>query len=123
MILLDTNAIVWALVDDPRAAALFASGRSLRISPVSLLEMRFLVEVGRLDLVPGRSVDEVVEDPRWQLDSPSSARLFTAALDVEWTRDPFDRLLVAHARYRRWRLATGDRFLIEELQEKDVLEL
>lgn len=85
--------------------------------------MRFLVEVGRLDLVPGHSVEEVVEDPRWQLDNPSSARLFTAALDVEWTRDPFDRLLVAHARYRRWRLATGDRFLIEQLQEEDVLEL
>lgn len=123
MILLDTNAVIWALAEDPRAAGLLASGRSLRISPVSLLEMRFLVEVGRLDPVPGHSVEEIVDDPRWDLDSPSSARLFTAALDLEWTRDPFDRLLVAHARYRRWRLATGDRFLIERLPEEDVLEL
>jgi PIN domain nuclease of toxin-antitoxin system len=123
LILLDTNAVIWALTGDARAAALFASGRRLRLSPVCLLEIRFLVEVGRLRLVRGRSVGEVVDDPRWQLDSPSSARLFTVALDVEWTRDPFDRLLVAHARYRRWRLATGDRFLIEQLQEEEVLPL
>jgi PIN domain nuclease of toxin-antitoxin system len=123
LILLDTNAVIWALTGDARAAALFASGRRLRLSPVCLLEIRFLVEVGRLRLVRGRSVAEVVDDPRWQLDSPSSARLFTVALDVEWTRDPFDRLLVAHARYRRWRLATGDRFLIEQLQEEEVLPL
>jgi PIN domain nuclease of toxin-antitoxin system len=34
---------------------------------------------------------------------------------VGWTRDPFDRLLVAHAFYRGWRLATGDHDLIERL--------
>lgn len=123
MILLDTNALLWALADDRRSDPLFVSGRTLRISPVSLLEIRFLVEVGRVDLVVGRSVDEIVEDPRWDLDSPSSARLFTAALDVDWTRDPFDRLLVAHASYRHWRFATGDRSLIERLPEEDVLPL
>jgi hypothetical protein len=61
--------------------------------------------------------------PRWRLDSPSSARLFEAAFDLVWTRDPFDRLLVAHARYRKWRLATGDRFLKEELPAEAVFPL
>lgn len=123
MILLDTNAVVWSLGDHPRAAPLFTGGRHLRLSPVSLLEIRFLIEVGRLELAAGRSVAEIAEDPRWTLDSPSSARLFTVALDLDWTRDPFDRLLVAHARYRRWRLATGDRLLKERLPERALLSL
>jgi predicted transcriptional regulator of viral defense system len=33
------------------------------------------------------------------------------------------QLLVAHARCRRWRLATGDRFLVEQLQEEEALPL
>lgn len=123
MILLDTNAVLWALAGNPRATPLFAHGRSLRLSPVSLLEISFLVEVGRLELAPGRSVAEIAEDPRWKLDSPSSARLFAAAHNLEWTRDPFDRLLVAHARYRRWRLATGDRLLWERLEGESILAL
>ena len=123
MILLDTNAVLWALAGNPRAAPLFAQGRPLRLSPVSLLEIRFLVEVGKLGLAPGRSVAEIADDSRWKLDSPSSARLFAAALDLEWTRDPFDRLLVAHARYRRWRLATGDRVLRERLEGEATVAL
>ena len=123
MILLDTNAVLWVLATNPRAAPLFAQGRPLRLSPVSLLEIRFLVEVGRLELAAGRSVTEIAEDSRWKLDSPSSARLFSVALDIDWTRDPFDRLLVAHARYRRWRLATGDRLLHERLKGDSLLAL
>jgi PIN domain nuclease of toxin-antitoxin system len=123
LILLDTNAVLWALADNPRAAPLFAQRQSLRLSPVSLLEIRFLVEVGKVTLTPGRSVAEIADDPRWRLDSPSSARLFAAAFDLEWTRDPFDRLLVAHARYRRWRLATGDRLLQERLDGEALLTL
>jgi PIN domain nuclease of toxin-antitoxin system len=123
LILLDTNAVLWTLAANPRAAPLFAHGASLRLSPVSLLEIRLLLEVGRLELAPGRSVAEIAEDPRWKLDSPSSARLFAAAFDIEWTRDPFDRLLVAHARYRRWRLATGDRLLQERLEATALLAL
>jgi PIN domain nuclease of toxin-antitoxin system len=123
LILLDTNAVLWALAGDRRAAPLFAHGGPLRLSPVSLLEIRFLVEVGRLELAPGRSVAEIADDDRWRLDSPSSARLFAAALDLDWTRDPFDRLLVAHARYRRWRLATGDGHLQERLPADALLPL
>jgi PIN domain nuclease of toxin-antitoxin system len=123
LILLDTNAVLWALAEHPRASPLLSAGHQLRLSPVSLLEVRLLVEVGRLGLVPDRSVAEIAEDSRWKLDSPASARLFAAAFDLDWTRDPFDRLLVAHARYRRWRLATGDRQLQEHLSDQELLPL
>ncbi len=123
MILLDTNAVLWGLTESDRFAPLQVPGRRLRLSPVSLLEISFLVEVGRVEFRDRTGVADIIDDPRWILDSPSSARLFTEALDLEWTRDPFDRLLVAHARYRRWRLATGDRVLLDRLDDDIVVAL
>ena len=115
MILLDTNAVIWLLTSHPRAAPLLVGRQPLALSPVSLLELRFLEEVGRIQLTPDTTVAALIDDPRWRHDNPSSRALFEAALPVAWTRDPFDRLLVAHARYRDWPLATGDRRLIAQL--------
>lgn len=123
MILLDTNALLWLLVDHPRAAPLRKPRRRLYLSPVTLLELRFLQEVGRLAELPGRSISELGRDPRWLLDDPSSEQLFAAAAGLAWTRDPFDRLIAAHARCRRWPLATGDRRLLEHLSPNEALAL
>ena len=123
MTLLDTNAVLWLLAGHPRATPLRQSKHRLRLSPVSVLEIQFLIEVGRLMLVPGQTLASISADPRWLLDSPRSNALFDAALDVAWTRDPFDRLIVAHARCRRWRLATGDRNIGANLPPNAVWSL
>jgi PIN domain nuclease of toxin-antitoxin system len=57
------------------------------------------------------------------IDNPSAVDWFERALDVGWTRDPFDRLLVAHARLRRWRLATADATILEHLAPHEYIEL
>jgi PIN domain nuclease of toxin-antitoxin system len=121
MILLDTNAVLWMLTGHRRAAALADTAARLFLSPVSLLELKFLVECGRLEELGEDALDRVAADPRWRLDNPTCERLFRAALPLDWTRDPFDRLLVAHAKCRRWRLATGDRALRDRLPAEMVL--
>src|SRR6185295_18123622 len=78
-----------------------------RPSPASLLELQFLIEAGRIRLREG-TLEQLAEDDRWLVDDPPAAAWFGRAVDLSWTRDPFDRLLVAHARYRGWRLATAD---------------
>lgn len=117
MILLDTNAIVWVLAGHERARPLLGAAGRKYVSPVSLLELRFLEEVGRVG--PTAAAD----DPRWSVDDPPASLLFRAALEVTWTRDPFDRLLVAHASCRRLRLATGDRRILDHLPPEAVLAL
>jgi PIN domain nuclease of toxin-antitoxin system len=72
------------------------------------LELQLLIEVGRLRLRAQASVADLVKDDRWVVDDPPAASWFERALAGGWTRDPFDRLLVAHAELRGWRLATGD---------------
>ena len=123
MILLDTNAVVWVLAAHERARPVLAAAGRRYVSPVSLLELEFLRQVGRIELDGPAAVAALAEDPRWTLDDPPSSVLFRAALDVDWTRDPFDRLLVAHAAARRFRLATGDRRILDHLAPDAVLAL
>lgn len=123
MILLDTNAILWLLTAHPRAVPLRDGRHRHAVSPVSLLELQLLIEVGRLKLAAGVDLAAHITQRGWRIDNPSSHALFAAAIAVPWTRDPFDRLLVAHARLRRCRLATGDRMLIARLPGEDVIAL
>jgi len=122
VILLDTNAIIW-LLQRHRRARVLADRVRLHMSPVSLLELQMLVEAGRLEHQGGRTVASVAADPRWKLDEPPAGRWFEQTVEIGWTRDPFDRLLVAHARLRGWKLATGDRALLERLPASACLPL
>lgn len=114
MILLDTNAVIWLEQGHPRARPLIKDRRRLYVSPATLLELQFLQETGRVR-IDAPSVSAIGQDDRWLLDDPPAASWFLRAADLVWTRDPFDRLIAAHAMLRRWRLATGDGDLIEHL--------
>jgi PIN domain nuclease of toxin-antitoxin system len=95
----------------------------LCISPVNLLEVQLLLEAGRVRLRRGESLSALEGDERWRLDDPPAAAWFAEARAISWTRDPFDRLLVAHAALRRFRLATGDSRILERLAPERVLVL
>ena len=122
VILLDTHAVIWIAQGHRRARSLERFPR-LYLSPVTLLEVQFLAEAGRLRLTERRSAVALADDERWRIDEPPAAKWFAEACGVAWTRDPFDRLLVAHARLRRWKLATADDMLLERLAPSDVVPL
>jgi PIN domain nuclease of toxin-antitoxin system len=122
VILLDTHAVIWVAQGHRRVRSL-QKGHPLYLSPASVLEIQFLAEAGRLRLNPGRSLDDLAADDRWRLDEPPSARWFVLACELGWTRDPFDRLLAAHAQLRGWKLATADDRLIERLGAARVVAL
>ena len=122
MILLDTCALLWLEHGHPRAKPLLKQPR-LFVSPATILELQFLIEADRLRLRKGYSLTQFLTDGRWKVDAPMSDLWLLAATDVGWTRDPFDRLIVAHATMRRWRLATADSLMSERLPERDVLSL
>ena len=122
MILLDTNALLWLEGGHRRVRVLASSHQPLHLSPATLLELQILREAGRIRLRAG-SVASLAHDDRWLLDEPPAGRWFDTALDLTWTRDPFDRLLVAHAQLRGWRLATADEAMLAHLPEAGRFEL
>ena len=120
VILLDTNAVIWLDANHPRARKL-ARLPGLMVSPATLLELQLLDEVGRLRLRSG--VRSLIDRDLWGLDEPPATEWFLSAAEETWTRDPFDRLIVAHARLRRLRLATGDRAVLAHLRPSELFEL
>lgn len=124
MILLDTHALVWLETGHARARPLMRLREPLHVSPATLLELSMLEEIGRVRLRHGaRSWMDLAKDGRWTLDEPPTGRWFEESAALRWTRDPFDRLLVAHARVRRMRLATADARMLGHLDARAVLEL
>jgi PIN domain nuclease of toxin-antitoxin system len=122
MILLDTNALLWLDQNHRRARPLTHTIAPLAVSPATLLELHFLVECDRIRLRSG-TVRDLLDDERWAIDEPPSLDWFERAAEESWTRDPFDRLIVAHARLRRWRLATGDVTVLGQLRPSERVEL
>lgn len=121
VILLDTNALIWITTGHARARPLAKQRARLYVSPASLLEVQIARESGRLSLP--QPMDAALHDDRWVVDQPPSVEWFLAAGEVGWTRDPFDRLLVAHALLRRWQLATADTLILAQLGPSRTVEL
>jgi PIN domain nuclease of toxin-antitoxin system len=110
---LDTHVVVWLYAGDLRRFSPAARRRldreDLRISPMVALEVQYLHEVGRIS----EKADVVLSDLGRKLGLAQAEGDFSAvaaaAIDLGWTRDPFDRLIVAHAALSGATLLTKDR--------------
>ena len=123
MILLDTHAVLWLLGGHRRAEGLIASGQALLVSPVSLLEIRFLIEAGKVRIAESDWEERLTRDRRFRIDNCRIGDIVTGASELGFTRDPFDRLLAGHAIARGYRLATADDLLLEHLPRTRVFPL
>lgn len=114
-LLLDTHFLIWILLQSQRLDEFpwLDRYRPWGISPISLLEIQFLAEVGRLEVRNPELTERVSGDPRFVVDEVPTVALVRHALELGWTRDPFDRLLAAHSAARRTPLATVDRRIRE----------
>jgi PIN domain nuclease of toxin-antitoxin system len=122
VILLDTHAVIWLARGHRRARSLQEVPR-LFLSPATILELQFLTDAGRIRLASTRTAAGIAESDWWRLDEPPAGRWFDTACELSWTRDPFDRLLAAHARLRGWKLATADVTLLARLAPSETFAL
>ena len=123
MILLDTHAAIWVLSGNRRVLGLLASGRPLVLSPVSVLEIHFLLEAGKARITEADWERRIVQDPRFRQDDARIAEIVASAAALTFTRDPFDRLIAGHAIARGYRLATADSTLLDHLPRSRVFPL
>jgi PIN domain nuclease of toxin-antitoxin system len=112
-VLLDTHFVLWLLRASRRLDehGWLDRYRPWGVSPVSLLEIAFLAEIGRLEVSNPELTDRILDDHRFVVDEVPLLALVRAAIALHWTRDPFDRLLAAHSEARRVPLVTLDRGL------------
>lgn len=114
-LLLDTHFLLWIVRRSRRLAAFpwLERYRPWGVSPLSLLEVQFLGESGRLPVRGSEFMAAVMTDPRFTVDDVPLVNLVRHALPLDWTRDPFDRLLAAHSAARRVPLCSIDRTVLE----------
>ena len=99
---LDTHILVWLAQGQTsrfrsNVSELLRSA-DLLFSPIVLLELEYLYEVRRSHL-PARDIHRKAEaELGVRVCSLPFAEIVSAALDEKWTRDPFDRLVVANAK-------------------------
>ena len=110
-LLLDTQLMLWWLADSPKlsrqARALIADpANTVFVSAATMWEIRIKEKLGKLD-VPADLIAIVrSEEFEW---IPVSAEHADATMDLPLLhRDPFDRMLVAQAKWMEITLLTSD---------------
>lgn len=107
---LDTHVAVWlhdGLIERLSSAAKRQIEASdLLISPMALLELQYLYDRKRVGLEPIRILDYLSSTFGAGLCHFPFPAIALEALALDWTSDPFDRIIVAHAK------ANGDSPLI-----------
>ena len=99
---LDTNVIIWLAQGNLGRISLNAHSMleqaDLLISPMVLVELEYLYEVNRIRLSSRTVLLKVEHEVGVRVCDLAFARVADATLDEKWTRDPFDRTIVAQAK-------------------------
>ena len=80
----------------------------LRYSPMARLELYYLHQIGRINVLPAELLSELTEPLCLRECDQSFSAVIGQAQSLTWTRDPFDRLIVAQAMAAKAKLITHD---------------
>lgn len=111
-VFLDTHVVVWLFAGDSKrlskAARVAIEENDLAISPAVKLELGYLHEIGRFRFSADTVVRDLAVRVGLQVDATPFEQVINHALEMTWTRDVFDRLIVAHAEVDAVQLVTKD---------------
>lgn len=121
MIHLDTHILIW--LAERRRTPLSATARrvverdELAISPTVVMELETLHAIGRLKSEPDRLLGVAERDFSVIRSRAIFNDVVEAARTFAWTRDPFDRLIVANAMADGVRLLTADEHILSHFKD------
>ena len=70
----------------------------LLVSPAAILELEYLHEIGRLAPGAAKLMSTLATELKFKVCEIPFHTIVEQALKEKWSRDPFDRLIVAHAK-------------------------
>ncbi|HWN45331.1 MAG TPA: PIN domain-containing protein [Thermoanaerobaculia bacterium] len=115
LIYLDTHVAAWLFAGKtdpfpPRVRERIEE-HDLLISPAAVLELQYLYEIERVAEPAQVVLDALGPEIGLKVCDLPFPRVAEAALGLVWTRDPFDRLIVAQSMVRCASLLTKDRVI------------
>jgi len=113
LIYLDTHAMAWLYAGQaeriPNPARKAVNDSEVLVSPMALVELQYLIEIGRFTDTVEQVLEVLGRDLGLRVCDLPFPQVAHRALDQSWTRDPFDRLIVSQASLREAPLVTKDR--------------
>lgn len=113
LIYLDTHVVAWLYAGQaeriPLAARKAVNESELLVSPMVLVELQYLIEIGRFTDPVEQVLAVLARDLGLKVCDLPFAEVARRAFELSWTRDPFDRLIVSQASLREAPLVTKDR--------------
>lgn len=101
MIYLDTHVVVWLYAGltnkFSETAGALINDHELFISPIVRLELAYLHEIERVTADSDAIIADLSQRIGLQVCDKNFNSVVNLALAMSWTRDPFDRLIVANA--------------------------
>lgn len=115
---LDTHILVWLYQDGaarltPEGIRAIETAEQLLISPMVELELSYLHEISRINRKASVILDCLRRDIGLETCPQPFAAVIGSALALNWTRDPFDRIIVAQAAHRKSPLLTADQNILK----------
>jgi len=110
---LDTCVVVWLFGGETHKLSKAAidgirEEQEILVSPAVVLELQLLHEIKRARTSAMKVIERLSADVGLAICRLPFASVVEHAIDLAWTRDPFDRLIVAHARANDATLVTKD---------------
>lgn len=121
MIHLDTHVLIWLALR--RSHRLSTRARTLvereesHISPMVMLELEILFENGKIDRDAASLIERLSGRIELAISQTPLPTIVDRARSFAWTRDPFDRLIVANAMADGARLITADQSILENFAD------
>jgi PIN domain nuclease of toxin-antitoxin system len=117
---LDAHVAVWARAGRSRLSASarrLIGGEPCQISPMAILELEVLFELRRIANDSAEIIADLGSEFGLTVASTPFIAVIEAARTFAWTRDPFDRLIVANALADGARLLTADETILANFKD------
>jgi|ERR1035438_7055395 PIN domain nuclease of toxin-antitoxin system len=102
IVYVDTQVAVWLaeanLAKISRKAISLINDGDVRISPMAVIELQYLYEIRRIIVSPPEILMKLGVEIGLTVCEHPFPIIAETALGESWTRDPFDRIIVAHAK-------------------------
>lgn len=102
IVYVDTQVAVWLaeanLAKLSRKTITLLNNGDVRISPMVMIELQYLYEIRRIIVSPPEIVTKLGVGIGLTVCDYPFPIIAESALGENWTRDPFDRIIVAHAK-------------------------
>jgi len=116
MIYLDTHTVVWLYAGDKskftNKGLTLINENDLLISPIVKLELQYLLEIKRITQTPDAIISDLNKRIGLKTCQKPFEKIIQNSIKQTWTRDPFDRIIVAHAALDDLMLLSKDKTIL-----------